>query len=402
MLATRSASLPLTVIGHLPLTPEADDTRRWSRGRRSQWRQTIETEKVSLQRILFFVVSIPYATRHTLHCAQRGSAVRRRSTGNDTLVLIDGSFCLYQSFHATVGRKLQNQCVEPTLAIHVFRRQLDKFLRVLQPSHFAVMFDEETSSLLRRRDLPTYKCHRKCPHELIPQFAKARDVCDALQWPCASHRDFEADDLIATFARDAAKNHCHVSIVSADKDLTQLASPFIHIHNNPQNPQDNMNHEGVRARWGVRPEQMVDLLALVGDVADAVPGVPGIGKVKAAALLNQYKNLDEILAAATAGTIKVRGIGPKLLSMLREHGERAKQMRKIVKLQSIPDSPKFNAAKWRKDFKVRKRDDSWHEEERTSAEQHLQQKQGWWRRWWLQVRPAKLTVPCGRGLCNMH
>mmetsp|Transcript_12302 Transcript_12302/g.23890 ORF Transcript_12302/g.23890 Transcript_12302/m.23890 type:complete len:379 (+) Transcript_12302:84-1220(+) len=352
MLSARSASLPLTAIG-LTLTFKVDAPRGWS----SRWQQT--KKGAPLHSMLMFVLGASYATRNTLNRVQRGLAIGRRSTGKEKLALVDGSFCLYQCFYATIDHGLQNQRGEPTGAVYGFMHQMEKLQQVLQPSHFAVMLDEKTSSSSRKRDWPTYKRNRECPPDLITQFVKAKSACRALHIPCQSHSDFEADDLIATYARDAASDDCRVSIVSADKDLTQLASPLIHIHNNLQEPLRHMDEQKLQARWGVSPNQMVDLLALVGDAVDGVPGVPGIGKVKAAALLNRYVNLDEILEAARKGTIDVRGIGPKLREQLVIHGERALEMRKIVTLQSIPDDKK---KKWRKDFEVRKRDKSWLED----------------------------------------
>jgi len=152
-----------------------------------------------------------------------------------------------------------------------------------------------------------------------------------------------------TYAKDAEKDKCEVSIMSNDKDLAQAASKLIYIHNNAKDPTFRMSPEDVKARWGVKPVQMIDFLALVGDAADGIPGVPGIGKVKAANLLVKYENLEKILDHARVGSLNVHGIGPKLLLMLREHGDRAMEMRKLVKLQRMEKGKK----NWQKDFSVR-------------------------------------------------
>jgi len=346
MLAEKLVSLPFTAIGNLPLGSRAVEARRCSKVR-IQWQQANGKDEASMQRMLVLAVGVLSTGRHTLHRVQQGLAARRCSSGRDTLALIDGSYCLYQSFYA-----MRNRGGE---AVDGFKRQLQKLRRVLQPSHFAVMLDETTSSsenLIRQGLLPTYKRHRQRPPDLITQFAKAKIACEALRVPWMSQERFEADDLIATYARDAAKRHCRVSIVSADKDLTQLMDdPLISIHNNLQDPLYQINREAVQTRWRVRPEQMIDLLALVGDAPDGVPGVPGIGKVKAAALLGQYENLDNIVERAVAGTVQVKGIGPKLQSMLKEHGDRALNMREVIKLQSVEKHIQgFN--RWHTDFKV--------------------------------------------------
>jgi len=275
-------------------------------------------------------------------------------------MLVDGHFCLHQAYHATMQTGMSNLSGDPTWAVYGFVKQMLKLLRELEPSHFAVMMDDGLAGSERIKALPEYKQDRAAPSEsLLTQFKMAREACDAFGIPWKSRRPFEADDLIATYAWEACQD-CDVHIFSVDKDLAQLVGPRTWFHNNMQDVTQGLDASGVEASWGVRPEQLGDLLALVGDASDCIPGVPGIGKVKAAALLSKYGSLDRVVSAACAarpGEKTVLGVGPKLLASLQQYGERALQMRRnVVELCRVPG---LDAAAFRTDFRVPERDLRW-------------------------------------------
>jgi len=285
-------------------------------------------------------LSRAHRTLTSRQCAMVVDSQRPKEASSDRLMLVDGSWLLHASFYATYGANLCDENGELNGAVTGFLWPLLKIREKLKPSHFAVMLDEKGSSDARKKSCPGYKSHRTFPKELIGQFAKARDACEALELKVESSKHYEADDLIYTYAKDAADDECDVGIMSGDKDLTQAASFRISIHNNTLDPAVRMTPHDVKARWGVTPKQMVDFLALVGDSADCIPGVPGIGKVRAADLLKQYETLDKVIEAARAGNLNVAGIGPKSLSMLQEYGVQALDMRKVIQLRRIPKKKK--------------------------------------------------------------
>lgn len=273
------------------------------------------------------------------------------------LMLVDGHASLHAGFYATADANLRNWRGEPTGALNAFVRHLLKIQREVPVTHFAVMMDEDLRYLHRRQEFPEYKKNRdgKCPTDLIDQFSKAREACEAFGVPWRAERGFEADDLIYTYATEASKD-CDVHIMSVDKDLLQLVGPRVVLHNDLQDATAVMDRAKVRSRWGVLPEQMCDLLTLVGDASDGVPGVPGIGAKKAAALLQRYGSLPQVFEAARAGRVDVAGIGPALLASLVANEERARKMHEILKLRTVPG---VDAVAFRTKFKVAKRDRGW-------------------------------------------
>ncbi|CAK0796274.1 unnamed protein product, partial [Prorocentrum cordatum] len=208
-----------------------------------------------------------------------------------------------------------------------------------------------------RQELAGYKSDRrgKCSDELKEQFPMAREALEAFGIPWKSKAGYEADDLIATYARVASPKS-DVRIVSHDKDLLQLVDDRIHVINSRTDGTRIMDPKHVRDRWGVDPEQMGDLLALSGDSSDSIPGVPGIGYRKAAALLQRYRDLSGVLRSAREGIIQVPGIGPKLQQNLRDFAQQAEKMREIVELQRVPG---MDEDQWETDFALAKRNVKW-------------------------------------------
>jgi DNA polymerase-1 len=165
------------------------------------------------------------------------------------------------------------------------------------PTHFAVIFDY-SSQTFRKEIYPEYKANRTAPPEdLIPQFGLIRQATRAFNLPCIEKEGFEADDLIATYARIAEKAGGDVTIISSDKDLMQLVTPSVSMYDSMKDKQISIPE--VIEKWGVPPEKMIDLQSLTGDSTDNVPGIPGIGPKTAAQLLEEFGDLDTLLARAS-------------------------------------------------------------------------------------------------------
>src|SRR6185437_987382 len=193
-----------------------------------------------------------------------------------------------------------------------------------EADHLAVVFDSARTTF-RNRIYDQYKAHRpEPPDDLIPQFKLVRDATDAFNVCRIEREDFEADDLIATYAREAEKSGHTVTIVSSDKDLMQLISDHISMWDPIK--QKPIGAVEVREKFGVGPEKVVEVQALIGDSVDNVPGVPGIGPKTAAELITAYGDLEAVLQHAPE--IKQ----PKRRQVLIDHAEDARLSRKLVLL----------------------------------------------------------------------
>ena len=212
----------------------------------------------------------------------------------DHVFLIDGSGFIFRAFHALPPMTRPDGT--PVNAVYGFTNMLMKLLSDSDAEYLAVIFD--TARKTFRNDIyPEYKAHRpEPPEELIPQFDIIREAVRAFNVPAVELVGFEADDLIATYARAAAAAGHEVTIVSSDKDLMQLVGPGIAM----MDPMKNVliDEDKVRERFGVGPEKVVEVQALAGDSTDNVPGVPGIGVKIAAELINTYGDLENLLAHA--------------------------------------------------------------------------------------------------------
>ena len=206
------------------------------------------------------------------------------------LVLVDGSSYLYRAFHALPG--LSNASGQPTGAIHGVISMLAR-LRADYPSErFAVVFDPRGPTL-RDAWYPQYKATRaSMPDELASQVPFLFDIIDALGYPRLVEPGVEADDVIGTLARRAAKAGCRVVVSTGDKDLAQLVDDDITLVNTMDNVV--MDAAGVVAKFGVAPSQIIDYLTLVGDTSDNIPGVPKVGPKTAVKWLAEYGSLAEI------------------------------------------------------------------------------------------------------------
>ena len=201
------------------------------------------------------------------------------------LLLVDGSSYLYRAFHALPP--LTNSQGTPTGAVLGVLNMLNKLMKEESPERVAVVFDAPGRTF--RDDLfDQYKSHRpSMPDDLRSQVQPLLDAVGALGLPMLRIAGVEADDVIGTLAKQAAEAGYDVLISTGDKDMAQLVGPRITLVNTMTNTR--LDREGVKAKFDVFPEQIVDYLALVGDSSDNIPGVTGVGPKTAAKWLNQYK-----------------------------------------------------------------------------------------------------------------
>src|SRR4051812_25299516 len=256
-----------------------------------------------------------------------------KQTGKgDHVFLVDGSGYIFRAYHALppLNRKSDGLQVNAVLG---FCNMLWKLLRDMppddRPTHLAIIFDKSEITF-RNKLYPDYKAHRPpAPDDLIPQFALIREAVRAFDLPCLEQVGFEADDLIATYARLAGERGATTTIVSSDKDLMQLVTDKVTMYDTMKDRRIGIPE--VIEKFGVPPEKVVEVQALAGDSTDNVPGVPGIGVKTAAQLITEYGDLETLLKRA--GEIKQ----PKRREALIEHAEKARISRKLVLLDDKVD-----------------------------------------------------------------
>ncbi|WJR77953.1 DNA polymerase I [Bradyrhizobium sp. NP1] len=250
----------------------------------------------------------------------------------DHVFLVDGSSYIFRAYHALppLNRKSDGLQVNAVLG---FCNMLWKLLRDMpetdRPTHLAIVFDKSEITF-RNKLYPDYKAHRPpAPDDLIPQFGLIRDAVRAFDLPCLEQNGFEADDLIATYARLATARGATTTIVSSDKDLMQLVTDKVTMYDTMKDRRIGIPE--VIEKFGVPPEKVVEVQALAGDSTDNVPGVPGIGVKTAAQLIVEYGDLEQLLFRATE--IKQ----PKRREALIENAEKARISRQLVLLDDKVD-----------------------------------------------------------------
>ncbi|WFU56718.1 DNA polymerase I [Bradyrhizobium pachyrhizi] len=256
----------------------------------------------------------------------------RATAKGDHVFLVDGSSYIFRAYHALppLNRKSDGLQVNAVLG---FCNMLWKLLRDMpednRPTHLAIVFDKSEITF-RNKLYPDYKAHRPpAPDDLIPQFALIREAVRAFELPCLEQVGFEADDLIATYARLASERGATTTIVSSDKDLMQLVNDKVVMYDTMKDRR--IGRDEVIEKFGVPPEKVVEVQALAGDSTDNVPGVPGIGIKTAAQLIIEYGDLDQLLFRA--GEIKQ----PKRREALLENAEKARISRQLVLLDDKVD-----------------------------------------------------------------
>jgi len=211
------------------------------------------------------------------------------------LVLIDGPNYVFRAFHA-VKHNLSNSKGQPTNAVFGYVQMVRGIIKDLSPTHVAVVFDPKGGTF-RNQMYAEYKAHRPpMPEELAAQWQYVFDVTDGFNLPRICVQNYEADDVIATLSRQAEAKDWDVTIVSTDKDLMQLVGDKVWMLDTMRRKEYGFDE--VVEKWGVGPDKIQDLLALAGDSADNIPGVPGIGPKTAVELINTYGDLEGILSHA--------------------------------------------------------------------------------------------------------
>ncbi len=242
--------------------------------------------------------------------------------------LIDGSGFIFRAYYG-IKADMTNPAGTPVNAVFGFTKMIMKLIEDTDADHIAVIFDKARKTF--RNDIyPDYKANRGAPPEdLIPQFALVRDATRAMNVACVDLDGYEADDLIATYAKQALEQGADVTIVSSDKDLMQLIRPGVIMLDAMK--EKKIGPDEVMEKFGVGPEKVIEVQALAGDSSDNVPGVSGIGVKTAAQLLNEYGDLETLLARA--GEIKQ----PKRRERLLEEADAARISLDLVTLRD--DAP---------------------------------------------------------------
>jgi 5'-3' exonuclease len=245
------------------------------------------------------------------------------------LVLVDGSASVYRAFHALPP--LSNSAGLPTHAVLGFTTMLLKLVREEEPQALAIAFDGPGPTT-RHREFPAYKANRPAmPDTLVAQIPFVHRVVDALRMPRLMIPGEEADDILGTVAVRAAAQAYDVRVVTSDKDLLQLVGERIVVRD-PLTPKTSGPIE-VEARYGIAPRQVPDLLALMGDSSDNIPGVPGVGEKTARDLLRRFGSLEEALAHAAEVE------RPKLREALAAHAGQARLSKHLATIRTDLDVP---------------------------------------------------------------
>ncbi|MEM9384019.1 MAG: DNA polymerase I [Pseudomonadota bacterium] len=247
----------------------------------------------------------------------------------NTLYLIDGSSYLYRAFHALPP--LTSADGRPTGAVYGVVNMLNKFLQETEPTHIAVLFDARGKTF--RDDIyAEYKAQRpSMPDDLKVQIEPLYATVRALGMPIVQVPGVEADDVIGTLCTQARTAGWKTVVSTIDKDMAQLVNDDVRLVNTMFDTQ--LDREGVIAKFGVQPEQIVDYLALVGDTSDNIPGVPGVGQKSAAGLLGTFEHLDGIYANLDRlAEAKVRG-AKRIGEKLSEHREDAYLSRQLATIR---------------------------------------------------------------------
>jgi len=244
------------------------------------------------------------------------------------LFLIDGSSQMYRAYHAPIrtadGALLHNAQGRPTNAVYIFVTMLRKLLADHKPEYIGASFDLPGRTF--RDDLvDDYKANRTpMPDELAGQIPMVHAACEALGVPILTSERYEADDVIGTLVEQAVSKGFDIAIVTMDKDFFQLVRDGVRVFN-PRDEGTWYDPAGVREKFGVAPEQVVDVMALMGDTIDNIKGVPGIGEKGAKELIGRYGTLDDLIAHASELT-------PKRRETLLANVEAAHQSRELARI----------------------------------------------------------------------
>jgi len=254
----------------------------------------------------------------------------------EKIYIVDAVNFLFRSYYA-IG-PMTNGKGQSTSALYGFIRSVQKLLRDFSPTHFAAVFDGPDNKKARQAVYAEYKMHRKgAPEDLFPQFEWAYEWCEMAGIPTLCVEGVEADDTMATLAVWAAKKGANAYICSSDKDMAQIVDDKIFlVHAHKENAL--IDAAKIKEIFGVRPDQMLDYLAIVGDASDNIPGIPGFGPKTASVLLEEFGTLDKILAHPE----KVKG--ERKQEILRVNQKSALMSRELAELDlavAIPKEEEF-------------------------------------------------------------
>jgi DNA polymerase-1 len=250
-------------------------------------------------------------------------------TEKPTLYLIDGSNYIFRAFYAI--RDLSNSRGFPTNAIYGFTTMLMKLLRERKPDFIAIAFDVKGPTF-RHEAFDQYKATRKAtPDALVPQISRIKEVVRGFSIPVLECRGIEADDIIGTLARRHSEKGMKVVIVSGDKDMMQLISDDVVMIDTMKDKV--YDREAVRERFGVGPDKVVEILGLMGDASDNIPGVPGIGPKNAQLLIEEYGTVEEIIRNVD----KIKNARAR--QSVREFADQARMSRELAVIRTGADFP---------------------------------------------------------------
>src|SRR6266542_1771915 len=251
-----------------------------------------------------------------------------------TLTLIDGSGFIFRAYHAIPH--LSTTKGVPTNAVYGFTTMLLKALREHAPTHVALVFDAGRRSFRHEID-PGYKANRpEAPDDLQSQFPLVRDVARALEVPIVEEPGVEADDVIGTLACRAREQGWDVVVVTGDKDFAQLVDGKVTLYDPMAEASGRGGHTGpaeVEKKLGVRPDQVIEYMAILGDKIDDIPGIPGVGEVTAAALVRHFGTAEEMLRRPEEIPTAVARGGDRLKAKIVANAERIRTNRKLVELK---------------------------------------------------------------------
>ena len=255
-----------------------------------------------------------------------------------SLYILDGNSYVYRAFYAIKG--LSTSYGLPTNAVFGFVNMLLKVIKEKSPDMVAIAFDPKGPTR-RHTEFKEYKAHRPpMPRDLVPQVPYIHKLVEAFHIPVFIQEGQEADDVIATIARHAEADGMNVTIVTGDKDIFQLIGSNIRVYDTLKDKV--YESKDVEERFGVPPERMVEIMGLMGDASDNIPGVPGIGEKTAQSLIKQYGTIENLLTHAQEIT------KPKLRQSLMENAHLARLSRELARLHDdIPIQIDYNALKVR-------------------------------------------------------
>ena len=314
----------------------------------------------------------------------------------DTVYLVDTFSLMFQVYHA-IRQPMTGAGGQPTNAVYGFTTDIRYLRNDIKPTHLICAL-ESTEPGERSKIFPEYKAHRaEMPEDLRPQVGWIIEVIKGYNIPVVSYPGWEADDVIATLATQAAERGMEVRIVTSDKDARQLLGPKVQMFNIRKKL--FLDEKFLMADWGIRPDQVIDFQSLVGDPTDNVPGVPLVGPKKAQALLEKYGTLEEVLANADNAP------GKKLQENLKNFGAQAYLSRDLVTLKTdLPldfdwDKARLQEPDWTRleelftELAFKRYADEAREKKRaTSAGKARHKSKTLFREWELVDTPAKLEV----------